>query len=174
MTQNELEACIYNFGKEIYSFCIHLAGDVQEAEDLYQDTFLKVMELGPKIDFSYNPKSYILSVALRLWKNRKRKYAWRKRIAGEAVIPQEIQEDGEASVEDELLLKEERHLVQNAVAQLPERLKIPVLLFYMEELSVAQISAVMKIPQGTVKSRLYQARKLLEKELEVVLNEKNG
>lgn len=173
MTQNELEACIYNFGKEIYSFCIYLTGGVQEAEDLYQDTFLKVMELSPRIDISCNPKSYILSVALRLWKNRKRKYAWRKRIAEEELIPQEIQEKSSVSVENEFLKKEERQLVQTAVARLPERLKIPVLLFYMEELSVAQISVVMKIPQGTVKSRLYQARKRLETELEVILDEKN-
>lgn len=173
MKQNEFEACIYHYGKEIYSFCIHLAGGVQEAEDLYQDTFLKVMELSSRIDISYNPKSYILSVALRLWKNRKRKYAWRKRIIEEELIPQETQEEG-VTVEDEFLKKEERHLVQTAVAHLPERLKIPVLLFYMEELSVTQISTVMKIPQGTVKSRLYQARKILEKELEVVFDEKNS
>lgn len=127
MTQNELENCIHEYGKEIYSFCRNLAGNVQEAEDLYQETFLKLMELNRKVDFFYNPKSYILSVALRLWKNKKRKYAWRKRIREESVIPQEIREMQEASVEENLLKKEEMHYVRTAVARLPEKLKIPVL-----------------------------------------------
>ena len=55
---------------------------------------------------------------------------------------------------------------------LPHRYRIVVLLYYMEGLTVAQIAAAVKIPEGTVKSRLYHARKILEKELEVVLYEK--
>ena len=63
--------------------------------------------------------------------------------------------------------------MRQAVNRLPERLKIPTLLHYMEDLPLAEIAAVMKIPVGTVKSRLHQARKALEKELEVVLDEKH-
>ncbi len=59
--------------------------------------------------------------------------------------------------------------MQKAVDKLPEKLRVCVLLFYMEELSVAQVAKTLKLPEGTVKSRLYQARKLLEKELENVL-----
>ncbi len=62
-------------------------------------------------------------------------------------------------------------MVRKAVAALPEKYRLPVLLFYMENLKVAEIAAVLKLPQGTVKSRLFQARKVLQKELEVVLNE---
>lgn len=53
-----------------------------------------------------------------------------------------------------------------------DKLKIVVLLFYMEDLSTAQVAEVMKIPAGTVLSRLYQARKILRKELEDVLDGK--
>ncbi len=48
----------------------------------------------------------------------------------------------------------------------------PTCLYYMENLSVSQIAALLNIPVGTVKIRLYQARKRLKKELEVVLGEK--
>ena len=51
MTEQELEMCISQYGKDIYSFCKYLTGDSQEAEDLYQDTFLKVVELKEKIDY---------------------------------------------------------------------------------------------------------------------------
>nr|WP_103242700.1 sigma-70 family RNA polymerase sigma factor [Acetatifactor muris] len=68
--------------------------------------------------------------------------------------------------------KEELAVVRQAVDKLPERLKLVVLLFYMEELSVKQTAEILKIPAGTVLSRLYQARKTLKKELESVINGK--
>lgn len=176
MTKPELETCIHEYGTALYSFCKYLAGNVQEAEDLYQDTFLKAMELDEKINATQNPKSYLLGVAIRIWKNRKRKYAWRKRIVDERVFPENrddvTHEQTELSPEAQLLCKEEIQSVRKAVKNLPERFQVIVLLYYMEDLSVAQIASIVKIPKGTVKSRLYQARKLLEKELEVVLNEK--
>ncbi|MDD2960369.1 MAG: sigma-70 family RNA polymerase sigma factor, partial [Lachnospiraceae bacterium] len=58
MTEKELEQCINAYGKEIYSFCRHLTMNQTEADDLYQDTFLKLIELKSKIDFKNNPKSY--------------------------------------------------------------------------------------------------------------------
>lgn len=75
------------------------------------------------------------------------------------------------SIETELLRAEERRYVQRAVDGLPEKYRMVVLLYYMEELPVAQIADLLHIPPGTVKSRLYQARKLLRKQLEVLLDE---
>ena len=178
MTNTELEACIAEYGTAIYSFCRQLTQNTQEADDLYQDTFLKAMELSSKINQTQNPKSYLLSIALRLWKNKKRKYSWRMRIAPMHPLSESTGEDKETSPEfspeDQLIKQEETTFVQQAVRRLPERLKMPVLLYYMEDLPVAEIASVLKIPAGTVKSRLYQARNLLKKELEVILDEKTG
>lgn len=176
MTEQELETCITEYGKDIYSFCMHLTNIQSEAEDLYQDTFLTAVELKEKIDYGNNPKSYLLSIALRIWKNKKRKFAWRKRIAEVRSIVDEKDAgmviSAEQSLEEKVISKENDAFVRKAVKKLPDRLKMVVLLFYMEELSTAQIAEVMKIPAGTVLSRLYQARKILRKELEDVLDGK--
>ena len=176
MTKSELERCIYEHGKDIYAFCRYLTCNKQEADDLYQDTFLKAIELAEKIEFQNNPKSYLLSIALRIWKNRKRKYAWRKRITGGSteIDMQEMEQvkSLEPSPEEYMLGKAETEAVRAAVKKLPERLEMVVLLFYMEEQSIEEIAFTLKIPVGTVKSRLHQARKVLEKELEDVLDEK--
>ena len=50
MTITELKQCIDCYGKEIYGFCRHITGNLQDGEDLYQDTFLKAVELADKID----------------------------------------------------------------------------------------------------------------------------
>lgn len=67
-------------GKEVYSFCLHLTGSRELADDLYQDTFLKAWELSHKISLEGNPKSYILGIAIKLWQNQKRKQAVRHKI----------------------------------------------------------------------------------------------
>lgn len=173
MNKQELETCINEYGRDIYSFCKYLASNSQDADDLYQDTFLTAMEQYERIDSTQNPKSYLLSIALRIWKNRKRKFAWRKRIADVLLLAEEA--DGaeenvtDFSPEEVTLERERRIVVRQTVNNLPERLKIIVLLYYMEELSVSQIAATIHIPEGTVKSRLYHARKILEEELELLL-----
>lgn len=176
MTKQELTECIDTYGRDIYSFCRHLTGNVQEADELYQDTWLKTVELLESIDSAGNVKSYCLSVAMRIWKNKKRKFAWRKRIAGTRdYLDEEGLEylgDDSPSSEEWILEKERDNIVRNAVETLPEKLKTVILLYYMEELNISQIAAVAGVPEGTVKSRLYQARKILEKKLEGVLNEK--
>lgn len=173
MTKQELEQCISEYGKDIYSFCRHLTYDQQEADDLYQDTFLKVIELQQKIAYKDQTKSYLIGIAIRIWKNRKRKYAWRNRIAAVERMVEErdeaVPEEWASSPEEAYISKEECLLVRDKVDALPEKLKLCVLLFYMEELSVGEIAHLLKVPEGTVKSRLYQARKRLEKELEDVL-----
>lgn len=175
MTSAELEACINTYGRALFSFCLQLTADRTEAEELYQDTFVKALERLDGIDMQNNPKSYLLSIALRLWKNRKRKYAWRKRIAGMQALPQEQgyeaflekeESNGSNTPEECVLAAEERERVWQAVRKLPGKQKIVVLLFYMEELSVGQTAALLHIPKGTVKSRLHQARCALAKELE--------
>ena len=161
------------YGKEIYSFCKHLTCSQQEADDLYQDTFLKAVELQQKISWKENPKSYLLSISVRIWKNHRKKVAWRKRIAPVEMLIEERDKgdmgDVEISPEEKYLVLEEKKIVQAAVDKLPEKLKVCILLFYMEELSVRQIAKVLKVPEGTVKSRLYQARKQLKNEWESVL-----
>ena len=80
MTIQELEQIIALHGKEIYSFCNSLTGNRILADELYQDSFLKATEKLDRLQADGNIKSYLLSVALRLWKNQKRKFAWRNRI----------------------------------------------------------------------------------------------
>lgn len=176
MTKQELTECIDTYGRDIYSFCRHLAGNIQEAEELYQDTWLKTVELLESIDSTGNVKNYCLSVAMRIWKNKKRKFAWRKRIAGtQDYLDEEGLEyisDGRPASEEQILEKERDRLVWNAVGELSGKLKTVILLYYMEELSISQIAELAGVPEGTVKSRLYQARKLLEQKLEGVLYEK--
>lgn len=81
MNIDDLIELVEQHGKSIYRFCYKLAGNKADADDLYQDTFLKAVELRFKMNPSHNPKAFLISIAVRLYKNHRRKLAWRQRIA---------------------------------------------------------------------------------------------
>lgn len=172
MTLMELEECIDIYGKDIYGFCRQVTGNRQDGDDLYQDTFMKALELKDKIDMQRNPKSYLLSIAVRLWKNRRRKYAWRQRIAGmesflEGCCGDLLEKTGFGeNPEEGMLLKEEKAYVMECVFRLDEKYRLPTCLLYSAELSVKEIAKVLKVPEGTVKSRLHKARVIIKEKME--------
>ncbi|MFG6358305.1 MAG: sigma-70 family RNA polymerase sigma factor [Acetatifactor sp.] len=168
MTNIELAEWIDAYGKEIFSFCKWLTGCGPEAEELYQDTWLVVVRRLEELDAAGNVKSYCLSVALRLWKNKRRRYARRRRIEEEQFSGEICgygREWQALSPEQRLLRQEREQAVREAVEELPWRQRIIVLLFYMEEQPLGRIAEITGLPLGTVKSRLYHARKALYQKL---------
>lgn len=169
MNQGELEAYIQQYGKDLYSFCRSITHNMQEADDLYQDTFLKVYEMRNDVVIERNPKSFLMSVALNLYRNYKRKLSIRQKIVGIGVaLEEEITEvpSTEQMTEEKILAREESRMVQLAVEKLPDKYKIPILLFYMEDLAIVDISEILRLPEGTIKSRIHRAKKILKQKLE--------
>ena len=168
MNKQLLEHYIEAYGTDIYSFCIRLTQNREQAEELYQDTFLAMCE---KEDWKEegNVKSYLLGITIKLWQNRKRKFAWRKRIAAE--IPLSKEQGLEAfstdeNLEQHMVSKEEQEAVWKAVYKLPEQLRIVILLYYMEDFKVAEIAEKLSLSISHVKSKLMRARRYLKQELE--------
>lgn len=168
MNKQLLEHYIEAYGTDIYSFCIRLTQNRELAEELYQDTFLAMCE---KEDWKEegNVKSYLLGITIKLWQNRKRKFAWRKRIA--AKIPVSKEQGLEAfstdeNLEQHMVSKEEQEAVWKAVYKLPEQLRIVILLYYMEDFKVAEIAEKLSLSISNVKSKLMRARRYLKQELE--------
>ena len=168
MNKQLLEHYIEAYGTDIYSFCIRLTQNRELAEELYQDTFLAMCE---KEDWKEegNVKSYLLGITIKLWQNRKRKFAWRKRIAAE--IPLSKEQGLEAfstdeNLEQHMVSKEEQEAVWKAVYKLPEQLRIVILLYYMEGFKVAEIAEKLSLSISNVKSKLMRARRYLKQELE--------
>ena len=70
--------------------------------------------------------------------------------------------DEHGSAEDLAVKKAEITALRKYVMKLPDKLRIVILMFYMEDLPVTTIAQALKIPEGTVKSRLNKARKKLK------------
>lgn len=170
----DLSELIKSEGKAIYRFCNKLAKNKADTDDLYQETFLKAVELCYKIDKNNNPKAFLISITIGIWKNNCRKLAWRQKIAPVEELQESVNNDyifkDESTPEDIVISNELRLMTQAAVEKLNYKLKIPMYMYYTAEMSNEDIAAALKIPVGTVKSRLYKARKTLKNILELEAN----
>jgi RNA polymerase sigma-70 factor (ECF subfamily) len=167
---SELNELVSLHGNAVYGFCHKLVKNRTDADDLYQETFLKAMELCYKIDKNNNPKGFLISIAVRLWKNNSRKFARRKRLAQIEELSEHTDSfmlKNKSTPEDIAISNELRNTIQTAADTLNDKLKLPLYMYYTAGMSNEEIAAALKIPQGTVKSRLYKARKALRNILEM-------
>ncbi len=175
MNTNEFEQFVQDNGKDILRFCRITCCDKETGDELYQDTMLKLLEKRQHLDFQQNIKSYALSISILLWKNKRKKYANRKRLVPMESIDRMEAESNQAikdltvnSPENYIIQKDISNTVQQIVANLPELYRVPIHLYYSANMSVQEIAQVLHIPEGTVKSRMNKARRLLKNELEVL------
>lgn len=175
MNTYEFEQFVQNNGKDILRFCRMTCGNQESGDELYQDTMLKLLEKRQRLDFQQNVRSYALSISILLWKNKKKKYTNRKRLISMESIDH-VETEGNSNIADLTVIspesciiqKEVNNTVKQVVANLPERYRIPIHLYYSANMSVQEIAEVLHIPKGTVKSRMNKARNLLKNELEVL------
>lgn len=175
MNTYEFEQFVQNNGKDILRFCRMTCGNQESGDELYQDTMLKQLEKRQRLDFQQNVRSYALSISILLWKHKKKKYMNRKRLISMESIDH-VETEGNSNIADLtvvspescIIQKELNNTVKQVVANLPERYRIPIHLYYSANMSVQEIAEVLHIPKGTVKSRMNKARHLLKKELEVL------
>lgn len=172
MDQHEFEQFVLENGKNILRFCRLTCQNTESGDELYQDTMLKLLDKRQQLDSQQNVQSYALSISILLWKNKKKKYANRMRIAPVSSL-EEHQEtvssfaaDWDTTPEQMMINKQEIAEVRNAVQMLPEKYRIPICLSYSAGLTMEEIATCMKVPVNTVKTRIRKAKSILKQELE--------
>ncbi|MCD4738568.1 MAG: sigma-70 family RNA polymerase sigma factor [Anaerolineae bacterium] len=157
---------IEEYQAPVYALCYRMLGTPQDAEDAAQEALVRGINNLDSFDLERPLRPWLLRVTSNLCidRLRRRKFtislddmgedgAWEWK-AGSAISP-----------ERHLLLKEQAEQVRNLLAILSPQDRSLVTLFYWEELSYAEISAVTKLTESAIKSRLYRARRALAREL---------
>ena len=155
---------VSEYQNTVYRYCLSLTYRREDADDLFQDTYLRAFSVIDKIAAFENPQSFLLSIATSIWKSNKRKFARRRRIAPEADYNESCISE-KASPEDDVIAGEEIIIVRDLVNDLPDKLKIPIVMYYTVEMSISNISDTLGLPLGTVKSRLSRGREIIRKGL---------
>ncbi|MEP0827540.1 MAG: sigma-70 family RNA polymerase sigma factor [Candidatus Zixiibacteriota bacterium] len=141
----------------------------EEAEDIVQETFLRVYQHRDSFDFRHCFSTWLYTIALNLARNELRK---RKRFKFFDIFDMQGKE-GEIAVEMELPSNLPQAL-EKALESLPEKYKTAFVLRDIQELPYEEVAQIMNIPLGTVKSRVNRARAILRDKLKPRMEEYNA
>ena len=136
-----------------------VAGDAHAADELVQDIWLRVLQGIGRLQEPERFRSWLFGIAHRRLMDR-----LRERYATPSTDPVEAIDEFAADSPDpdrELLARE----LDRGLARLPVGERDVLSLFYLEELSLADVAQALSVPIGTVKSRLFRARNLLRQQL---------
>jgi RNA polymerase sigma-70 factor (ECF subfamily) len=153
------DALFKRYQLPLYVYVFELVHNEQTSLDLVQETFISaVRHIGGLRDNS-RFGSWLFGIAHQKWIQR-----WRKQSREEA-LRDELENDAPDFEEspDELLIREEQETgFMKLLSQLPLPQRSTLLLFYVEEFSLEEISGITGASVGTVKSRLHYAKKALK------------
>ncbi len=167
-----MDVLIDRYKDPLYNFCLHLCKARGAADDLFQDTWVRVLANIRSFDLERPFKTWLFTIAANLYKDR-----WRRHKRWLGILAPRESHPGEEQIAalaadipapcQALMNHEEAVELHNSLERLGNNLRIPIILFYLQELSIQEIAEVLNIPPGTVKSRLHSARGKLKTMLEV-------
>lgn len=149
-------ALVNKYKSKIISLCYSFTYDYQEAEDLSQEIFISIYKNIHKFRGESSFSTYIYKVSVYKCLDYKRKKSIKGLLNGLFNIQP-------AYVEEDL---DEKSYIRKLVCELPEELKIPIVLFYFVGLSQNEIGEILKVPTKTVEGRIYRGKGKLKKILE--------
>jgi len=165
---SETDALVRQYEDILYGLCRKLAGS--GADDLYQQTWLKAVRKAHTFS-GISFKNWLYTICINLYRDNYRRDKRRENVEGRRVSSEEKQyalsfATNNQSAETDSMQREESRLLLEKIGNLPDKHRLPIILHYFEGLGYRESAKVLRIPVGTVKSRLNYAKQKLRKELE--------
>ncbi len=161
-----LDRLIEQYQHRLLRYLVYLTGHRELAEDLFQETWIRVLERGHQFNDKYAFSTWLFSVARNLAIDHMR----RKQPASldglmndkDGAAPYDVPETGRASAFDLTLQREQGEHIAAGMEHLPAEYREALVLRFQEGMSLEEIADVARVPLGTVKSRIYRGLSALE------------
>jgi RNA polymerase sigma-70 factor (ECF subfamily) len=150
----------------MYSFALKLARVRDEAEDLVSDTVLRAFERWEQYRLGTNIRAWLFTILYHVFVSRKRRIDAREVPEGDGETGWSVQDlVGDADPESRFYDSFLDETIVRAIDALPDEYRAAVVLSDIQEMRYAEIAQILSIPEGTVKSRLFRGRRLLQRTL---------
>jgi RNA polymerase sigma-70 factor (ECF subfamily) len=158
-----LDRLIEQYQHRLLRYLIYLTGSRQTAEDLFQETWLRVLERGGQYDGKHNFSTWLFAIARNLSIDllRRKKSVSFDASGAEGEEALDIPATGQVSAFDAIALQEQSEHVMRALGGIPSEYREAIVLRFHEELSLDEIATITRVPLGTVKSRIYRGLNIL-------------
>ena len=163
---------VARYRNPITNFLYRFLNDYEEAVDLAQETFVRVYFAIDRYHTEYAFSTYIYRIAANLAISEIRRRKRRRLLSLTGLFQSDEDSDVEFQPRDERILAdaeliedERSRTIARAIASLPEKYRVPVILRDIEGKSYAEVAEIMELGLGTTKSRISRARGLLKEKL---------
>jgi len=171
-TRREFEALTLGYLDGLYAAALRLTRNERDAEDLVQDAMLRAYRFFDRFERGTNVRAWLFTILTNTFINKYRRRVKEREVvdaaASEGLHPQivaspnaEQQLGPEALVVDRLLSDD----VLKAIDDLPIDFRMVVILADLQEFAYKEIAEILSCPVGTVMSRLFRGRRMLQKQL---------
>lgn len=159
MNDLDYEQAVNAFYEALYAFAYSLAGNEHDACELTPETFCRLLTKGTQVRDAAKLKSWLFTTLYRVflgWKDRQVRLPHFEISSVEQDLP---------AITPDLVDHLEKEAIRDALMELDEHYRLPLMLYYLEEHSYEEVAEILKIPIGTVMSRLSRAKPLLRERL---------
>ncbi|MBR5430556.1 MAG: sigma-70 family RNA polymerase sigma factor [Firmicutes bacterium] len=156
---------VERYQKQVFSLAYRLCGDYDEAQDLAQESFIRIYQELPRFDVSRRFFPWLYRVAHNVCVNQLQR---RPRDLSSLDDSFDLSDEADPGDRPEQAYArvEQAATVQEAIASLPETYRLPLVLKYLRNMSYQEIADQMELPVSTIETRLFRGRNLLRKALE--------
>jgi len=159
---------IDNYKNMVYNLAYRMSNNSHEAEDISQEAFLRAYQSLARFNSSYKFSTWLYQITLNIIRDR-----FKKKEIDSVSLDTPIEADDSEffpqpadsinNPEQIIAQKEDARVIQQAILSLPLKYREVIVLRHLQDLSYIEIANILKLPQGTVKVRLYRAREQLRK-----------
>ena len=167
-----LEAMVREHSRLVYRICYAVLGRHHDAEDATQETFLRVLRYNRKLHEVEDPKPWLARIAWRVAVDRSK-----HRTHGEVSLDDPERTDAEpasraATADQTAAGAQLGAALGKLIAALPEKLREPLILSTLEEMTPSEVAATLGVNEAAVRSRVFRARRILKQKLAPSLRHK--
>jgi len=162
-----LEALVREHSRVVYRIAYAVLRRHHDAEDAAQETFMRVLRYSSKLAAVDDPKTWLARIAWRVAVDRSRQQGRKREVAledPEKPIAEVASSDSPA--DDALHGAQISSVLEKLIATLPEKLRQPLILSTIEEMSPREVAATLGMNEAAVRSRVFRARQILREKLE--------
>jgi RNA polymerase sigma-70 factor, ECF subfamily len=154
-----IENFVQTYQQDVYRLALSILDDSSEAEDATQETLLAALRALDSFHGASSLKTWLYSITVNICRTRLQRHKRREHLT--KILGEILQVRSTSSVEDHAIRSESDQALWQAIHRMDEKHRIPIVLRYYHDLSVAEIANILQIPEGTIHSRLNTARRQL-------------
>ena len=161
-----IEKLVREHSRLVYRIAYAVLRQHHDAEDAAQETFVRVLRSGAKLEAVNDERTWVARIAWRVAVDRS-KQRGRKRETALDAPENAVHEIASASVPADLTVEGAQvgRVLEKLIRALPEKLRAPLMLSAIDEMSPGEIAATLNINEAAVRSRVFRARKILREKL---------